>query len=220
MKKIIIDNNLVKELGYFNVIPYVMETPNILISKKVSDLFDLVINELQSKYTIEDVVSIPKIKESRDGYKKLHIDPSRYRLACESLIRRIVKGLGVYKINDIVDLGNILSIKTMRSVCVVDLDKVVGDVFITKGKDTDLYEGINRGTINITNMPCYKDDESPFGTPTSDTYRTCVTKETKNILVMIICFSDNDLENDEKQLIDLYKNYGKCINLTKLEIVK
>ena len=215
--KIIIINPKLKELP-FNVIGYSMDVDN-LITEKVSNLFDKTIEDIKNKYKIEDVVNIPKIKVSRDGYKKLGIDPSRYRLACESLVRRIVKGFDVYRINDIVDLGNILSIKTHRSVCVVDLDKVVGDINIEIGTKDDIYEGINRGLININNMPVYKDDISNFGTPTSDTMRTAVSNTTTKILVMIICFDNHDLMEDENLLINLYKNYANARNIEKLSIM-
>ena len=204
---------------YFDVIAYQMEVDNNK-TNEVNELFNSLIDEIKNKYQISDVVNIPKLKHSRDGYKALAIDPSRYRLATESLIRRIVKGFDVYRINDIVDLGNILSIKTQRSVCVVDLDKVVGNIFITKGTKDDIYEGINRGLINITNMPVYCDDVSPFGTPTSDTLRTAVDNNTKNILVMIICFDDSCKLEDENTLLDLYKKYANAKEITKLNVYK
>lgn len=204
---------------YFDVIAYQMEVENNK-TLAVSQLFDELISEIKNKYQISDVVNIPKLKYSRDGYKSLGIDPSRYRLATESLIRRIVKGFDVYRINDLVDLGNILSVKTNRSVCVVDSDKLVGDIKITKGTKEDIYEGINRGIINITNMPVYCDDISFFGTPTSDTMRTAVSDETKNIIVMIICFDSSDKEQDENILIDLYKTYANAKEITKLNVLK
>ena len=46
------------------------------------------------EYSLADVLNIPLIKESRDGYKAFGKDPSRYRLVCESLLRRLVKGRG------------------------------------------------------------------------------------------------------------------------------
>lgn len=215
-KSITIDSCLKKV--NLNVIAYTLDVKN-QTTIEVENLTKTQINEVMTKYKIEDVVNIPKLKKSRDAYKKLGIDPSRYRLATESLIRRIVKGNGLYRINDIVDLGNILSIKTLRSVCVVDLDKIKGDIFITQGLNTDVYEGINRGIINITNMPVYQDDLGNFGTPTSDTMRTAVSDDTSKILVMIICFGQDDEDKeDEKLLIELYQKYANGTNFTKCPV--
>ena len=214
--KIITISEELKKLPFY-VIGYTMDVENNT-TELVNNFFNEVIADVKNKYQISDVVNIPKLKVSRDGYKKLGIDPSRYRLACESLVRRIVKGFEVYRINDIVDLGNILSIQTHRSVCVVDLDKIVGNILIEKGHKDDIYERINRGIINITNMPAYKDDISYFGTPTSDTMRTAVSDTTKSILVMIICFNDQDMETDELLLVDLYKKYANASNIKKLHV--
>ena len=214
--KITISEELKKILPDFSIIAYQM-TVNVTKTKEVDDLLDEVIKEVNAKYTIEEVVNIPKLKKSRDAYKKLGKDPSRYRLATESLIRRIAKGLGLYRINDTVDLGNILSVKTMRSVCVVDMDKIVGDIYIRIGNESDEYYGINRGHINVDKIPVYTDDLSPFGTPTSDTERTAITADTKRILVMLICFDKSDLESDEALLLDLYKKYQHAVNILKIE---
>ena len=89
--KITISEELKKILPDFSIIAYQM-TVNVTKTKEVDDLLDEVIKEVNAKYTIEEVVNIPKLKKSRDAYKKLGKDPSRYRLATESLIRRIAKG--------------------------------------------------------------------------------------------------------------------------------
>jgi DNA/RNA-binding domain of Phe-tRNA-synthetase-like protein len=183
---------------------------------------DNLILMVKEKYTnfvpLTEVVTIPKIKVSRDGYKKLGKDPSHTRLACEALLRRMIKGDDLYRLGDIIDLGNILSIETMRSVCVVDLDKIEGDVTIRIGTKDDIYFGINRGQINVDKIPLYTDKIGPFGNPTSDTDRTKVTSSTENILIMIICFNQEDMEKDEEILLSLYQKYANARNINKLEV--
>ena len=86
--------------------------------------------------------------------------------------------MDLYYVNNAVDIGNILSAQTQRSVAVLDEDKIEGDILIRIGKD-EPYEGIGRGNINIENIPVYCDEVGPFGTPTSDTPRTRITKRQK-----------------------------------------
>ena len=179
-----IDKSILDKLPDFSIIAYSMD-----VVYQSSDIVEGLISSYESKimgeYSLEDVLDIPLIKEARDSYKKLGKDPSRYRLACESLLRRLVKGNKLYRINNLVDLGNVLSIAARRSVAVLDYDKIVGDVLIRIGKSTDVYEGIGRGIINIENIPLYEDEVGPFGSTTSDTPRTMVTEETKKILLFI-----------------------------------
>ena len=212
-----ISKELKQILPDFNVIGYTLEVDN-LKTKVVDELLSEVYNKHYNPDGLMSVVTIPKLKESRDGYKKLGKDPSHTRLACEALYRRVLKGDGLYRLGDIIDLGNILSVETLRSVCVVDADKIDGDVLIRIGNKEDIYYGINRGLINVDKIPVYTDILGPFGNPTSDTDRTKVTIDTKRILIMIICFSDTDIEQDEAYMLDLYKQYANARNIQKLEV--
>ena len=182
-----IDKSILERLPDFSIIAYSMD-----VVYQSSDIVEGLISSYETKimeeYSLEDVLDIPLIKEARDSYKKLGKDPSRYRLACESLLRRLVKGNKLYRINNLVDLGNILSIDAKRSVAVLDYDKIIGDVIIRIGRSDDVYEGIGRGIINIENIPLYEDEVGPFGSTTSDTPRTMVTENTKKILLFIVCF--------------------------------
>lgn len=189
-------------------------------SKKISELITIYEEKIKGEYSLEDVLNIPLIKEARDGYKKMGKDPSRYRLACESLLRRLVKGNGLYRINNIVDAGNILSIETKRAVAVLDYEKIVGNVIVRIGKESDEYYGIGRGLLNISNIPIYEDDIGPFGSTTSDTERTMVTNNTKKILLMIICFGPSMKEEQKQFAIDIYKKYTNAKNITDIEITR
>ena len=104
--KITISQELKVKLPNFQVFAYSMDVSvkNTLEVEKM--LFELK-DEFNNKYDITEVVNIPKLKHSRDGYKKLGKDPSRYRLATEALIRRLVKGMDLYRINDVSELDAI-----------------------------------------------------------------------------------------------------------------
>lgn len=214
-------NNDIKEiLPFFSVIAYTIEFADeynaLTKSKEVDEFLEKMYYDYPNLYNYDEITKIPKLKNTRDGYKKMGKDPSHTRPACEALLRRIVKGNKLYRLGDAIDVGNILSISTLRSVCVVDLDKIENDVVIRLGRKEDIYEGINRGLINVTNIPVYTDSIGPFGCPTSDTLRTCVTSSTKKILVMIICFDDSEKDIDEEKLISLYQTLTKIKNIRKI----
>ncbi len=175
---------------------------------------DVLINEIEKDInetiSIEDVVNLDIIIDARNAYKKYGKDPSRYRLAVESLYRRISKGNILYRISNIVDLGNILSLKTRKSVAVLDFAKIVGDITIRLGNEDDEFIGIGRGKLNIVNIPVYVDDIGAFGSTTSDTERTMITNNTKKILLFIISFSGKkDLSAELKYAEKLYTKYAK-----------
>jgi len=216
--RIRIDDSILNILPNFNIIAYSMDV-TVEDSSKIEDLIQKYEEQIMEEYSMEDILNIPLIKEARDGYKALGKDPSRYRLACESLLRRLVKGNKLYRINNLVDAGNVLSIAARRSVAVLDYDKIVGDVVIRKGQATDDYEGIGRGKINVENIPLYEDEIGPFGSTTSDTPRTMVTLDTKKILLFVVCFSKNEILEDEKMAISLFEKYCDARNIVKINVI-
>lgn len=217
--EITIKKEITNKLPMFNIYAFSMDVKvqdSLIIEEKIKEL-EKGINEM---YILEQVLQIPSIKNARDGYKALGKDPSRYRLACESLFRRLVKGNGLYRVNNVVDAGNVLSIELAKSTAVLDYDKIRGNIHIRIGTNDDIYYGIGRGLINVNNIPLYVDEESPFGSPTSDTNRTAISENTKKILLMIICFDELDKDIIEQKAISIFEKYALATNVNKIKVIK
>lgn len=210
--KITIDSVLKKKTPNFSV---GVMTCNVRIND--ASLVDELVLSWEKKIfesiDIKDVVNLDVIIDGRNAYKTYGKDPSRYRLAVESLYRRLAKGNKLYRINNVVDLGNVLSMKTRKSVAVLDNDRIQGDILIRLGTDADEYYGIGRGKLNITNIPLYEDKIGPFGSVTSDTERTMITSETKSILLFIISFSGEvGLMEEIDYAKSIYETYANGSN--------
>lgn len=217
--KVLISRSLSNKLPDFDVIAFKMDVV-LKDSSEIQGLVKEIEEKIAEEYSLPEVLNIPLIKEARDAYKKLGKDPSRYRLACESLLRRLVKGNQLYLINNLVDAGNVLSILTKRSVAVLDYDEIVGDVLIRIGRDDDEYYGIGRGKLNVSNIPVYVDEIAPFGSTTSDTLRTAITDKTKTILLFVICFGPSLKQEHEDLAIYLFEKYCQAKNIYKIEVRK
>ncbi len=177
-------------------------------NKQLDEVISNLERTINDTIDIKDVVNLPIIKDGRDAYKTYGKDPSRYRLATESLYRRLSKGNTLYRINNVVDCGNVLSIKTRKSVAVLDYESIEGDVLIRLGKEADEYYGIGRGKLNITNIPLYEDAIGPFGSVTSDTERTMIKETTSKILLFLISFSGKETISQELDIaVNLYSTY-------------
>ena len=143
---------------------------------------------LQKKMKVEEISSHPAISSSRKAYRALGKDPARYRLSAEALMRRVVKEAGLYQVNNVVDIVNLVSLTTGYSIGGYDSDKIQFPVELSVGKAEDEYYGIGRGLLNIESLPVLKDSIGTFGNPTSDSERTSVTMETRNFLMVIFGF--------------------------------
>lgn len=193
--KILSDSLIIKTLGTFrlgiihskiNCQPSTKEL-QLIIEKEVSDV--------QNKYSLDIVNKIETITETRNAYKKLGSDPNRYRPSADSLIRRIVKGMGIYYINNAVDTLNLISIKSGFSIGGYDLSSITGQIQLSVGNVGEPYRGIGRGDLNITNLPVLRDKDGAFGSPTSDSERTMIKSTTNEILFIFFDFGFNSSLN-------------------------
>jgi len=185
------------------------------VTKKSPQLWkeiDKRIRELQSNLTLASLYDIPQIKALRDAYKALGKDPTRYRGSQEALVRRILQGKGLYQINTIVDINNLISLETLHSVGSYDVDNLKPPVIFRIGKPGESYKGIGKGIVNIANLPVFVDEKGPFGSPTSDSERTMITLDTKKVMVVIISFSGQEhLKGQLQRTTNLLCNYAGAV---------
>ncbi len=140
---------------------------------------------LKSQYDVAAIKQWPAIRSTREAYKRCGKDPNRYRPASEQLCRRIINGLGVYRVLPLVDLGNLISITGGYAIGMFDYTKVQKPITLRIGRAEDDFCGIGRGPLNIEGLPAYCDAVGPFGTPTSDHERTKVSAQTHELLIFI-----------------------------------
>lgn len=156
------------------------------------------------------------IVATRNAYKACGKDPNRYRPSSEALCRRIVRGMELYKIDTLVDLVNLLSMKSGYSVSGFDRDKIAGDTLtISVGEEGEPFEGIGRGPLNIAGMPVYRDAIGGIGTPTSDNERTKIDLNTTHAVICIHIYGlDMPIEEAISLTERLLTQYAAARNIT------
>jgi DNA/RNA-binding domain of Phe-tRNA-synthetase-like protein len=147
------------------------------------------IREIQSGFRLEVLGDIPEVKAVRDAYRALGKDPSRYRGSAEALLRRTLQGKGLYRINTVVDVNNLISLETGQPVGSYDLTRVTPPVLFRIGQPGEPYKGIGKDQINIDGLPVFADAIGPFGSPTSDSERTMITLATTSVMMVIVSFT-------------------------------
>lgn len=158
---------------------------------------DTLAERFRAEHTTETIKQISGIDATRRVYKACGKDPSRYRPAAEALMRRIIQGKPLYRIDTLVDLVNLASIAYGYSIGGFDAGRFEGDTLtLGIGREGEPYEGIGRGMLNIAGLPVYRDAVGGVGTPTSDNERTKMTMETRHVLVLI-----NGYDGDEGQVM-------------------
>jgi len=154
---------------------------------------DAVAADYKTTHQIDEVKKNPHILATRNAYKKFGKDPNRYRPSAEALCRRILRDLPLYKIDTLVDLINLVSIRTGYSIGGFDARRISGNVLeLGVGRADEPFEGIGRGMLNIEGLPVYRDAIGGIGTPTSDNERTKLSVETTQLLAIINGYSGKD----------------------------
>ena len=155
------------------------------------------------------------IQATRQAYKRLGKDPNRYRPSSEALRRRILRELPLYKVDTLVDLINLVSIRSGYSIGGFDVDKIAGgSLVLGVGREGEIYHGIGRGELNIEGLPVYRDAVGGIGTPTSDEERTKIGLDTTHLLMIINGYSGLEgLEAAGKYAVGLLSKYVSAINM-------
>lgn len=168
---------------------------------------------IKTNYRIDQINQRPCIAATRRVYKVLGKDPNRYRPSAEALCRRIVRDIPLYRVSTLVDLINLVSIRSGFSIGGFDCDKIQGDVELGVGTTNDEFEAIGRGSLNVGGLPLYRDRVGGIGTPTSDNERTKISIETTRLLMVINDYGGTDdlqsAVDDALKLLQKYAALGK-----------
>ncbi len=160
------------------------------------------------------VLESSAILATRAGYKALGKDPARYRGSAEALLRRLIAGKGMPRINNVVDVINLVSVESRLPVGLYDLAHVEGAIEFRAGRAGETYKGIGKYDLNLEELPLFADAQGPHGSPTSDSERTMVTEATKHVLAIIVSFGGlSPLDNAAKRMKELFETFCAAENV-------
>jgi DNA/RNA-binding domain of Phe-tRNA-synthetase-like protein len=127
--EIIIAPDLRKRFSDLKVLAFSVK--NVKITNRKDELEEFkkqVFDEVKKKYSLETVKDVPVFRTFRDFFWKIGIDPTKNRPAAEALVRRILAGKPIPKINSAADACNLASIKSEVPLATFDEDKIKGNL--------------------------------------------------------------------------------------------
>lgn len=137
--------------------------------------------------------AVEGIDAARRLYKSFGVDPTRHRPSSEALMRRARKGQELYRLNEVVDVGNWVSLEWLLPLGLYDRDRIVGDGAVVRvGAEGEEYEGIRKGPVHLGGRLCVADAQGPFGSPTSDSARTSIRDDTRRVTAIVFAPADLD----------------------------
>lgn len=175
---------------------------------------------IKSTFEMAMINKRPGIAATRQAYKALGKEPNRYRPSSEALCRRLVKGMELYRTLTLIDLINLLSVRSGYSIGGFDLDKILGDTLrLGAGREGEKFEAIGRGLLNIESLPIYRDEIGGIGTPTSDEERTKLSENTSRLLMCINIYGEElSIEDTINLTTDLLTRHASATDIN-IEII-
>jgi len=184
-----INKNVMKSFPDLNI--SIIKFKDITIKKSNIDLENYknkVLDEVSKKYNIEYLKDVKLFRLYRDFFWNIGIDPTKIRPAAEALIRRVLSGKTIPKINNLVDTYNLTSIKTSIALAAFDDAKIRNEIKarFAKPKEEFLGIGMEKPQILNGNEIIITDDEKIIAVyPYRDSNETKITNQTSNIQLMI-----------------------------------
>ena len=170
---------------------------------------------LAARLEATPLAEMPGIGESRRGYKACGKDPGRWRVSSEALYRRVRQGKGLYHINSVVDVNNLVSLETGLSLGSYDRDHLEGALVLRRGLPGESYVGIGKDAVDLENMPLLADARGPVGSPTSDSTRAMVRLESRRLLTVLYAFSPRaELERALNIAVSRFSELAGAGNMT------
>ncbi len=154
-------------------------------------------------FTLESLAEEKSVRDVRAMFRTWEMDPSKYRPSSEALLRRVVQGKGLYRVSNIVDIGNLGSIETGWPFGCYHRSRIQPPIGFRHGISGESYEGIGKQTWHLNGRPLLADSQGPFGSPISDSTRSMITASARDILVVLYVPSgaaDASLETAMKRL--------------------
>jgi DNA/RNA-binding domain of Phe-tRNA-synthetase-like protein len=156
----------------------------------LSQLLEHICNHTVREFTVETLADAERTRSVRRMFRAWDIDPSKYRPSSEALLRRVVQGKGLYRVSNVVDIGNLISIETGWPLGCYDRAKIHPQIVFRQGTAGERYEGIGKRTWDLGGRPVLADPEGPFGSPISDSTRSMITGAARDIAVVMYAPSE------------------------------
>ncbi|MFB5084359.1 B3/B4 domain-containing protein [Symbiobacterium thermophilum] len=149
-------------------------------------LADATVSQTRAALQLEEISRLPAISGWRKALKALGTDPARYRVSSERLLRRIVKGDGLPRVNLIVDLVNVWSAASGLPIGLYDADRLEGDTLaFGAGREGERYRTLAGTDMETLGKPVLRDAAGPCGSPITDSDRTATHEGTRRCIAVV-----------------------------------
>jgi DNA/RNA-binding domain of Phe-tRNA-synthetase-like protein len=144
----------------------------------LSETSQQVVRQVRAHMRIDTLSANPTVAALRRLFHSAGCDPTRYRPSSEALLRRLLKGEVLPRIDPLVDFSNCLSASLAVPCCVMDEDSLNPPFVFRAGRERESYESL-RGHFSLAGKPLLLDASGPCDAPITGGQRVKVTPGTR-----------------------------------------
>ena len=158
-------------------------------STKIHHLLEEVSELIKLNFSPAELAKHPMISPWRTVYYHFGSKPTKYKCSVEAMIRRILSGHPIPRINKLVDVCNYLILKHLIPMGCYDLEKIKGNITLTTAKGDERFIPIHTAAAETPDPGeiIYRDDEKVLCRKWNwrDSNETSVTEQTKKAIFFI-----------------------------------
>ena len=183
-----VDPSLRKVFPDLEVLPGRIQ--NVTVASYVPELEafkEEVIREIRGSYDLKTVKDNVIFRAYRDFFWRIKVDPTKIRPAAEALIRRVLRGRPLPRINSLVDAYNLASMKSEIAFAAFDADELHNGLVMRFAVEREEFLGIGMGKpVRLTgNEVVISDGETLLAIyPYRDAEESKITEDTRNVLLL------------------------------------
>jgi len=147
-----------------------------------------VAGRVMERWTLDELREHPIFRAYRDFFWRIGVDPTKTRPAAEALIRRILRGRTLPKINTLVDSYNLASIETAVALAAFDESGLVGELIMRGAEAGEKFLGIGmeKPMVLQGGEAVVSDAEKLIAIyPYRDAEACKITEKTKKTLILV-----------------------------------
>ncbi len=147
----------------------------------------VLVQEFREHLKLETLKDEPTLRAYRDFYWRVGIDPTKIRPASEALLRRVLQGKELPRINTLVDAYNLASMQTRIAIAAFDAAHTHGDLRMRLARGGESFLGIGMEApvvLKGVEVVCEDGEGLVAIYPYRDSHRTRVTTATTDTIFM------------------------------------
>jgi DNA/RNA-binding domain of Phe-tRNA-synthetase-like protein len=139
-------------------------------------------------YASETLKDEPRLRAYRGFFWRVGVDPTKIRPAAEALLRRVIQGKPLPRINALVDAYNLASAETRIALAAFDKAKLRGDLWMRRSRAGETFLGIGMDsavTLTGVEVVCEDADRLVAIYPYRDADASRVSSETRDVRFLV-----------------------------------